>query len=244
MNVVETYPVIIMGIKVENMANKTLEQYLKDLRKSCNYSQEFVASHLNITRQTYSHYETGRITPPVNSLYNLAKLYGVPVENFLELVVTYNINMDFALKPQTKELDMNDDLSFSKQEVISVNHTKKNTPQGKRRLWLTKEAINILETAKSINPYGAFVFMPNDSLMLTDTFNRRLKKYTSEAGVPYYSSHKIRFTTASCLYNGKNLTQVSRALGHSQVSTTLHYFRNVENDEDLLEQMESAFSIK
>ena len=74
--------------------------------------------------------------------------------------------------------------------------------------------------------------------------NQVLRKYTSEAGVPYYSSHKIRFTTASCLYNGKNLTQVSRALGHSQVSTTLHYFRNVENDEDLLEQMESAFSIK
>lgn len=94
------------------MANNTLEQYLKDLRKSCNYSQEFVASHLNITRQTYSHYETGRVIPPVNSLYNLAKLYGVPVENFLDLVVTYNINMDFALKPQDNRLDMTEDLSF------------------------------------------------------------------------------------------------------------------------------------
>ena len=76
--------------------NRTLEQYLKELRKSCNYSQEFVASHLNITRQTYSHYETGRITPPVNSLYNLARLYGIPVENLLDLVVTYNINTDFV----------------------------------------------------------------------------------------------------------------------------------------------------
>lgn len=83
---------------------RTLEQYLKELRKSCNYSQEFVASHLNITRQTYSHYETGRITPPINSLYNLAKLYGIPVENFLELVVTYNINMDFAI-PQHQGID-------------------------------------------------------------------------------------------------------------------------------------------
>ena len=107
------------------MANKTLEQYLKDLRKSCNYSQEFVASHLNITRQTYSHYETGRITPPVNSLYNLAKLYGVPVENFLELVVTYNINMDFELKPQTKELDMNDDLSFFIDFINAPENSKK-----------------------------------------------------------------------------------------------------------------------
>lgn len=80
-------------------STKNLEKYLKELRKSCNYSQEFVASHLNITRQTYSHYETGRITPPINSLYNLAKLYGVPIENFLELVVTYHIDTDYAYKP-------------------------------------------------------------------------------------------------------------------------------------------------
>lgn len=84
--------------------HRTLEQYLKELRKSYNYSQEFVASHLNITRQTYSHYETGRITPPVNSLYNLAKLYGIPVESLLELAVTYQINMDFAA-PQLQEMD-------------------------------------------------------------------------------------------------------------------------------------------
>lgn len=107
------------------MANKTLEQYLKDLRKSCNYSQEFVASHLNITRQTYSHYETGRITPPVNSLYNLAKLYGVPVENFLDLVVTYNINMDFALKPQINKVDITDDLSFFVDFINAPENSKK-----------------------------------------------------------------------------------------------------------------------
>jgi transcriptional regulator with XRE-family HTH domain len=109
----------------ETMANNTLEQYLKDLRKSCNYSQEFVASHLNITRQTYSHYETGRVTPPVNSLYNLAKLYGVPVENFLDLVVTYNINMDFALKPQDDRLDMTEDLSFFIEYINAPENSKK-----------------------------------------------------------------------------------------------------------------------
>ncbi len=107
------------------MANDTLEQYLKDLRKSCNYSQEFVASHLNITRQTYSHYETGRVTPPVNSLYNLARLYGVPVENFLDLVVTYNINMDFALKPQDNRLDMTEDLSFFIEYINAPENSKK-----------------------------------------------------------------------------------------------------------------------
>ena len=107
------------------MANDTLEQYLKDLRKSCNYSQEFVASHLNITRQTYSHYETGRVTPPVNSLYNLARLNGVPVENFLDLVVTYNINMDFALKPQDDGIDMTEDLSFFIEYINAPENSKK-----------------------------------------------------------------------------------------------------------------------
>lgn len=107
------------------MSNKTLEQYLKTLRKACNYSQEFVASHLNITRQTYSHYETGRITPPVNSLYNLAKLYGVPVENFLDLVVTYNINMDFAQKTQYENLDMSDDISQFLDYINAPENSKK-----------------------------------------------------------------------------------------------------------------------
>lgn len=102
----------------------TLGEYLKELRKSCRYSQEYVASHLNITRQTYSHYETGRITPPVNSLYNLAKLYGIPVENFLELVVTYNINMDFAVKPQpTTQTD--DDFSLFMKYINAPENSKK-----------------------------------------------------------------------------------------------------------------------
>ena len=61
--------------------------------------------------QTYSHYETGRIIPPTNSLYNIAKLYGIPVENLLDLVVTYNINMDFAKKKQIGNLDSSDDLA-------------------------------------------------------------------------------------------------------------------------------------
>lgn len=92
------------------MQNTSLDQYLKELRKACGYSQEFMASHLNITRQTYSHYETGRIIPPTNSLYNLAKLYGIPVENFLDLVVTYNINTDFAKHSNKSNVDSPDEL--------------------------------------------------------------------------------------------------------------------------------------
>ena len=107
------------------MKSKTLEQYLKELRKTYSYSQEFIASHLNITRQTYSHYETGRITPPVNALYNLAKLYGIPVENFLELVVTYEINMDFAKTPKNSPSDETEDMDAFIEFMSVPLHQKK-----------------------------------------------------------------------------------------------------------------------
>lgn len=107
------------------MNNMTLKQYLKKLRKAYNYSQEFVASQLNITRQTYSHYETGRIIPPVNSLYNLAKLYGVSIDTFLDLVVTYNINMDFASTPPSKNIDLADDISSFMEYANAPANSKK-----------------------------------------------------------------------------------------------------------------------
>ena len=69
------------------MTDKALGDYLKVLRKHKGYSQEFVASHLNIIRQTYSHYETGRILPPLEAICALAELYQVPLDSLLKLVM-------------------------------------------------------------------------------------------------------------------------------------------------------------
>jgi len=66
---------------------QTLSGYLRELRKSHHYKQDFVASQLNIIRQTYSHYETGRVTPPLKSLCKLAELYEIPLESLLTLVL-------------------------------------------------------------------------------------------------------------------------------------------------------------
>jgi len=74
------------GLKAMEI-QQTLPGYLKELRKSHHYKQDFVASQLNIIRQTYSHYETGRVTPPVKALCKLAELYGIPVENLVALVL-------------------------------------------------------------------------------------------------------------------------------------------------------------
>jgi integrase len=138
---------------------------------------------------------------------------------------------------------MNDDLTFNPATVKVVPQIKGNTPSGKRKLPMTREAERILRLAKEINPDGEYVFMPNGKLMLTDTFNEYLRKYCNEADVPYLSSHKIRFTSCSTLYNGENLAEISKLMGHSQVATTLHYLRNVNDHSNMLEQMENAFAV-
>ena len=60
--------------------------------------------------------------------------------------------------------------------------------------------------------------------MTTDSFNRRLKKYCAEIGIPYLSSHKIRFTGASMLYDaGVKPIDIQPLLGHSTLTMTQHY---------------------
>lgn len=138
---------------------------------------------------------------------------------------------------------LKDDMTFSSNSVEIVPRIKGNTAKGKRIVAMTDEAMRILQMAKEINPCGEFVFMPFGKLMLTDTFNEYLKKYCECAGIPYLSSHKIRFTSCSMLYlDSQDLAETSQAMGHSQTATTLHYVRNVSNHEKLLNDMNNALA--
>ena len=78
------------------MKTNELGEYLRNLRKSHGYTQEYVASQLNIIHQTYSHYETGRISPPADALYLLARLYHIPAESILRLTIPNNTHKDIV----------------------------------------------------------------------------------------------------------------------------------------------------
>lgn len=98
--------------------NQTLPEYLKQLRKSQHYRQEDVASHLHISRQTYSHYETGRIKPSIIVLYQLAKFYGVSADDILA-------HIDSALSEQEpgEETDTRQgNGAFLEKEFLSCLH--------------------------------------------------------------------------------------------------------------------------
>ena len=89
----------------------------------------------------------------------------------------------------TYEPKLNDNLSFGSKIMTTEGYLKGCTSQGYRHEYLTDEAVEILKQAKELNPDGEYVFMPYGRPMITTTFNKRLKKYCTEAKIPYHSSH-------------------------------------------------------
>ncbi len=95
---------------------QTLPEYLKQLRKAHHYKQEDIASRLHISRQTYSHYETGRIRPSIIVLYKIAKLYSISADEILE-------HIEISIQEQRENPgDCEENGGISEKEIISYLH--------------------------------------------------------------------------------------------------------------------------
>lgn len=161
-----------------------------------------------------------------NLFIRIGELAGLKWEN-----VDLQNRMVYICHQVTYEPELKDDLTFSEKKMVTEDYIKGYTTQGFRYEYLTDEALEILNKARKINPDGEYVFMPNGRPMVTLTFNKRLKRYCELAGVTYHSSHKIRSYAASAAFDGRNLPQISKMMGHSQISTTMRYLRDI-NQED------------
>lgn len=86
--------------------NKTdLATKLQALRKAYGYTQEYVASSIGTVRQTYSHYETGKRTPNSETLFKLAGLYNVSVEDLMQLAMNVDRNIYYDAPAPTQSSD-------------------------------------------------------------------------------------------------------------------------------------------
>jgi len=131
----------------------------------------------------------------------------------------------------TAHRPLNSDLSLGSHTEVEYEQMKGNCSSGYRTEPLLPEAIRILKKAQEINPDGTYIFEgKNGRCLTTDTFNRRLRKYCDEIGIQYYPSHKIRAYNASISYDGTNLAEIQRLMGHSSSATTFGYIRNVHHD--------------
>lgn len=95
------------------MKGKLLPQKLKELRQVNNYTQDYVAAVLGVVRQTYSHYETGKRTPDAETLYKLAGLYNISIDDLMHLTVDIDreVSYDAPVPSQSSE-DLSEFLEF------------------------------------------------------------------------------------------------------------------------------------
>lgn len=80
-----------------------MPEIIKNLRKKCKYTQKQMAEMLKIDRSTYSYYELGKISPDINTIFSLAKIFNV---NYTEILDSeYNnttMFSDFSTKNNQK----------------------------------------------------------------------------------------------------------------------------------------------
>lgn len=61
-----------------------LNQKLLELRKGRGLTQQELAEALNVSRQTVSRWEVGTAAPSLDNLMFLSRLYGVPLDGFIQ----------------------------------------------------------------------------------------------------------------------------------------------------------------
>ena len=110
-----------------------------------------------------------------------------------------------------------------------------------RSLKLNSKAIEVLKEQRKVNPFGEFVFVSkNGTPLTTNKINEHLKEWCKAAGIRYLSSHSIRVTSITSLYDhGVAPTKIQVSAGHSDIRTTNGYCRSEicdEIDEDILER--------
>ncbi|MBQ3665400.1 MAG: helix-turn-helix transcriptional regulator [Lachnospiraceae bacterium] len=84
------------------MQNSFLPQKLRQLRKANGYTQDYIAAALGVVRQTYSHYETGKRTPDSSTLYKLAGIYNIPIEDLMHLVIQLDKDENYDMPVPTQ----------------------------------------------------------------------------------------------------------------------------------------------
>lgn len=129
-------------------------------------------------------------------------------------------------------------------KATDVAYMKSHSVAGKRSFPLSEYALEVLSELHRINPEGKYICSNKGGRnpVYTNKFNEHLKKYCEGAGIPYRSSHKIRFYAVSQMYDmGMAEKDIMALAGHSNVSTTRHYNRRLKNIDMNDEQLKVGF---
>ena len=129
--------------------------------------------------------------------------------------------------------------------MVFVDYRNSHSSAGKRKFPLSEYALQVIQNLKTLNPNSEYICSSSKGTPITtNRFNEKLREYCKEAGIPYYSSHKIRFYAVSTMYDqGVNENTIQRLAGHSNLSTTRHYNRKLREYDLAEEILEKGFGL-
>lgn len=121
-----------------------------------------------------------------------------------------------------------------------VNHTKTNTD---RYIPIPDKAYNIFKALSDKKSDNNYIFVRDGKRLTSRQISYVLEKYARYAEVQMKSTHKVRKTYASTLYNnGVSADQIREMLGHSSLATTLSsYIYNTVSENETINNINKAF---
>ena len=96
---------------------------------------------------------------------------------------------------------------------------------GSRKVILTDYAVAALKRARSLNPFGEYLFMENGERIKGKAFTVKIEKICRYVGIKPRSLHKARKTYGTKLLNaGLSEKIIESQMGHTDIQTTKGYY--------------------
>lgn len=109
------------------VSNIQLAANLRRLRTDHNYTQTQIGEKLNISRQAYSNYETGKRIPDIDMLIRIADIYEVTLEQLLTQTCTKTgiINETSGPYFTSRIIASGDTVYLTEEELELITHYRK-----------------------------------------------------------------------------------------------------------------------
>lgn len=125
---------------------------------------------------------------------------------------------------------------------VELEHTKSGE-HGSREIPLAQSAIDLLERLKKTRTSMLIFQSEGGDFLSTNKLNRVLERLSKWTGVPYMSSHKIRFwaVTSIAKATGGDIAATGAFAGQHCKQTTLHYIRAIDEQETIAKASRAVF---
>lgn len=129
-----------------------------------------------------------------------------------------------------KDIDFDEKSVFIQHSITSKGKFKLTKTSKARHIYLTDDLIALLKQHRPRNCRpNDFVFLgKNGQYFAKNRLTKVVSRSAERCGLKHITMHSLRHTVASILANNYNILLASKALGHSDIKTTMAYYHTDE----------------